>query len=127
MESKEKKKEATYFGRFAEELATQTYIKQGYTILERNWRMGKTEIDIIAQKDDKIILIEVKARHSNEEDAIRAVDLDKRKRMVKAADSYIRNKEGSYDYRFDIVTCIGTMTNYTLDLFEDAFMATDLF
>lgn len=124
---KEKKQKANEFGDFAEELACQEYIKNGYTILERNWRLGKTEIDIIARKDDLIILIEVKARSGKDEDAISAVTSDKRRRMVRAADSYIKKQVGSYDYRFDIVACTGNIKNYDLEIVEDAFLAADLF
>ena len=124
---KDKKLKANEFGHFAEELASQEYIKRGYAILEKNWRLGKTEIDIIAQKDNVIVLIEVKARKSSEEDALDAVNIDKRKRMIRAADSYLNKLEGWLEYRFDIVTCTGTMKEYKMEIFENAFIATDIF
>ena len=122
-----KKKEANEFGRFAEEMAAQRYINQGYTVLERGWRMGKTEIDLILQKEDTVVIVEVKARGTNEEDALQSVTADKRKRMIRAADHYIRGLKGQYDYRFDVVACVGDRNNYELNFFEDAFMATDIF
>ena len=125
--TKEKKIEAYEFGRFAEELISQEYIKKGYVILKRNWRLGKTEIDLIAQKDNIIIIIEVKARSGEYEDAVSAVTSDKRKRMIRAADVFIRNLTGDYSYRFDIVTCTGNKENYELMFYEDAFLATDIF
>ena len=125
--TKEKKKEANEFGRKAEEEVAERYLKQGYTIIERNWRLGKIEIDLIVQKDDVIVLIEVKAREEREEDALSAVDRDKRKRMIKAADVYIRNLQGQYDYRFDIATCIGDKENFIIEIYEDAFVAADIY
>lgn len=125
--TKEKKKEANEFGRKAEEKVAERYLKQGYTIIERNWRLGKIEIDLIVQKDDVIVLIEVKARKEREEDALSAVDRDKRKRMIKAADVYIRSLQGQYDYRFDIATCIGDKENFTIEIYEDAFVAADIY
>lgn len=127
MEEQKERREAYDFGEFAEELAAQEYIKNGYTVLERNWYLGKTEIDIIAQKDDVIVLAEVKARKNSESDALAAVTVDKRKRMIRAADNYLRRLRGNYDYRFDIVAVTGNIRNYQLEIFEDAFVAADLF
>lgn len=123
----DKKSQSYLFGEFAEELVSQEYLKKGYTILERRFRMGKTEIDLIAQKEDLIVIIEVKARSGNDEDAISTVTKDKRKRMVRAADSFIKNLKGQYEYRFDIATLTGTQENNVIDIFEDAFLATDIF
>ena len=115
------------FGDFAEEIAAQEYMRKGYVVLERNWRSGKTEIDIIAQKEDTVIIIEVKARNGKGEDALSAVTTDKRKRMIRAADTYLKKLPGNLNYRFDIVTCTGTSEQYTLEILEDAFVSTDVF
>ena len=40
----------TIRGRKGEDLAAESYQKQGFTILKRNYRFGKAEVDIIAQK-----------------------------------------------------------------------------
>ena len=122
-----KKQEAAGFGRFAENLTAEMYIKQGFTVKERNWRLGKTEIDLIVQKDDLIVIVEVKARSGEDEDALNAVTTDKRRRMIKAADAYLKSLEGQYDYRFDIVTVTGNISNHEIEQFVDAFLATDVF
>ena len=126
-DSKEKKLLANDIGRFAEDIAAQEYIKKGYVILERNWFLGKTEIDIIAQAGDIIVFSEVKARNGQHQSPIEGITPDKRKRMMKAADTYIRNKKGNFDYRFDFVSFVGTKDSYSLDILEDAFLAADFF
>lgn len=123
----DKKKEALEFGLFAEEQAAREYIKRGYTVLERRWKLGKTEIDLIVRKDDTIVIAEVKARNKLEEDALSAVTIDKRKRMIRAADAFLRKAEGNCNYRFDIVTCVGNFDSFELNIYEDAFLAADLF
>ncbi|MCH5232853.1 MAG: YraN family protein [Muribaculaceae bacterium] len=124
----DKKKIAAYeWGRKAEDLVVKEYIKQGYTVLERNWKLGKTEIDIIVQKDSQIILVEVKARVDLNLDPLEAVTSDKRKRMVKAADAYIQRLQGLYDYRFDIASCSGTEESYKIEILKDAFVSADMF
>lgn len=126
MENTNARRQAYEFGKFAEEMATCEYIKKGYVILDRNWRMGKTEIDIIAQKDDTVVMVEVKARNGKNSDPIEAVTRDKRRRMVKAADVYLRLMKGSLNYRFDIFTLTGSTSNYTYEVIEDAFVSPDL-
>lgn len=122
-----KKQSAQDFGKFAEEMVAQRYIKNGYVVLERNWRLGKTEIDLIAAKDSTIVIIEVKARNGEGEEALNAVTHDKRRRMVRAADFYISNLEGSREYRFDLATVTGNERNFEMEIYEDAFVAADFF
>ena len=45
-----------------EDLAAEHLKKSGYKILFRNWKWGKNEIDIIAEKDDTVVFVEVKTR-----------------------------------------------------------------
>ncbi len=57
--------ESYTFGQIAEQRAV-TYLKKtGYEIVEQNYRYRKAEIDIIARKDNFIIVVEVKARASS--------------------------------------------------------------
>jgi putative endonuclease len=52
----------TIRGRKGEDLAAESYQKQGFTILKRNYRFGRAEVDIIAQKSDTLAIVEVKWR-----------------------------------------------------------------
>ena len=122
-----KKKDAVDFGKHAEDLVAHEYVKKGYTILERRYRLGKSEIDLIAQRDNEVIFIEVKGRSGKDEDALSAVTPDKRKRMVKVADYFLKRLPGVCDYRFDIATVIGNSEKYVMEIYEDAFVAADLF
>ena len=51
-------------GKFGEELAVDFLEKNGYEILETNWVFDKAEIDIIAQKNGILAVVEVKTRSS---------------------------------------------------------------
>jgi len=78
-------------GKLGEQLAEQWLIEQGYVILEKNWKFGKLEIDIIATKNDKLQFLEVKTRRSNtfgypEE----LVDRKKLYHFITAGTEYIR-------------------------------------
>ncbi len=109
------------FGKFAEDRAVDYYLSKGYVIRERNWRFRKIEIDIIAQMGAEIIFIEVKARSGRNMSPVDAVDFAKRKRMVHGADVYLRRLRGSYEYRYDIFALEGDMSNYQIEVFENAF------
>ncbi|MCH5224534.1 MAG: YraN family protein [Muribaculaceae bacterium] len=124
---KNKKELAREFGLYAEEMAAQEYLRRGYTILERQFHLGKTEIDLIVLKDATIVIVEVKARATDEEDALAAITVDKRRRMIRAADSYLRRFPGDMQYRFDVVACTGSMQDFNMEIFEDAFNAADVF
>ena len=50
------------FGQKGENAAFEALLAKGYLIRDRNWRSGKNEIDIVAEKDNRIIVVEVKSR-----------------------------------------------------------------
>lgn len=111
------------WGQICEQLAADYFLKEGYTIRERNWRIGgKLEIDLILEKDRTIIFVEVKARKSGTQDPIDAVNRSKKQRLINAADVYLRRLTLLYEYRFDIVAVTGDMTKYELAHYPDAFL-----
>lgn len=93
-------------GKDAEEHAAQELQKQGYQILERNFRVKGGEIDIIARFRAELVFVEVKARFSHtygfpEE----AVTNTKERRIAAAMREYIRRKRISDTtyVRFDVI------------------------
>lgn len=68
-------------GRRGEELAARFLIQRGYVIVERNWRCGHWEADIIAQKTGEVRIVEVKTRRSMAagfpEESVTGVKLDR--------------------------------------------------
>jgi putative endonuclease len=55
----------TDLGKLGEELAAGYLIQNGFSILHRNWRRGKFEIDLVATKNDVLHFVEVKCRSSS--------------------------------------------------------------
>lgn len=120
----QKKHEAGDWGKTAERIAAEYLMAEGYAIRERNWKLpGRIEIDIIAQKDDNIVLVEVKARSGKHTQPVDAVDMAKMRQMVRAADIYIGNLREPYFYRFDIIGVTGNASHYTLQHFPNAFLS----
>ena len=53
------------FGKWGEDLAVHYLSEKGYAILERDWRYGHKDIDIIAISDDTLVFVEVKTRRND--------------------------------------------------------------
>ena len=78
---------------------------KGFRIIERNWRMGHLEVDLIAESRTEIVFAEVKARTTTFGDRMPEENVDeiKRKRMVAAANAYIKYRKIEKNPRFDII------------------------
>jgi putative endonuclease len=95
-------------GNFGENEALKFLVKNGYTILERNFRTRYGEIDIIGRDSDYISFIEVKARKDIGFGLpCQAVDIRKQYRIARMALLYIAIKNlKKEDFRFDVVELI---------------------
>ena len=111
------------FGAKGEIIAQEHLKKKGYEILECNWRFKKAEIDVICQKDDVLIFVEVKTRKSDyfgkpEE----FVSKKKEKLMFLAANEYMEQINHDWEIRFDIISIIAPRDGEVeLNHFQDAF------
>jgi putative endonuclease len=109
-------------GELGEELAVEELEKNGYEIVERNWRYKKAEIDIIARKKNVLAIIEVKTRSSdfmgNPQDF---VSPKKIKMLVEAVNEYVVSKDLDVEVRFDIIAIIKNESQLTIEHLEDAF------
>ncbi len=125
MNRQEQGKYSKEWGDIAEDIAADYLTGLGFPIRERNWSpmAGHTEIDIISQKDDYIIFVEVKARSRNDRSPLDALTAKKMSNIFRCADSYLKTLEGNHwQYRFDIITLEGDPQNYKLTHIEDAFL-----
>ena len=116
--------EGNKLGRDGEAAARDFLIRQGYTVLHSNWHWHHYELDIVALKDNEIIVVEVKTRSedflvSPEE----AVDNKKIRRIVAAADAYVRYFNLDCPVSLDIITLIKSGDGYKIEHLDDAFYA----
>ena len=109
------------FGIEGEDKAANYLIREGYTILDRNWRSGHRELDIVAEKDGTLVVLEVKTRTNNKfgnpEDAVTSRKI---RNTVLAADAYIRLNRIDLPVRFDIISVLssGDVINHIEDAFR---------
>ena len=92
-------------GARGEKLAADFLKKRGYRILQKNFRCREGEIDIIAQKDECIVFVEVRTKKSTafgtpEE----SVTLAKREKLISLANTYIQDYDKPrQSWRIDVV------------------------
>ena len=97
-------------GKWGEQYAADYLQSIGYDIIERDWRIGHRDIDIIARTGDgtTVVFVEVKTRTS---DVVTkpddAVDIKKIRNIGYAANNYIKTKGIVDEVRFDIISIIG--------------------
>ena len=112
-------------GILGEELAVQELERRGYAILERRYRTRYGEIDIIAEDEDTLVFVEVKARADDEfGTAAEAVTPWKQRRLVRMASYYLAcQKVGQRPCRFDVVAIMFDAPVPRIDVFQSAFDA----
>ncbi len=110
-------------GKKGEELAVEFLLKNGYEIIEKNWRFKKAEIDIIALKKDVLAAVEVKTRSSayfgNPQDF---VNQKKIRLLVEAVDQYVNSKDLDVEVRFDIISVLKTNDTFEIEHLPNAFL-----
>ncbi|WP_340066442.1 YraN family protein [Ascidiimonas aurantiaca] len=110
------------FGKQAEEAACKYLMKKEYNIRERNYYFGKAEIDIIAENDDYIVCVEVKARSSSYfGNPQEFVTRKKVQQLVKAMHEYMQTKEVDKEVRFDIIAVMKNKEKLAIEHLENAF------
>jgi len=117
--------ESHNLGQKGENAAVEYLKNSGYRILNRNWKAGKLELDIVAENKDFVVFIEVKTRS---EDFLMhpetAINREKQRSMIYAADNYIQRNNITKESRFDIITIIKKGESFEIKHTEDAFYPT---
>ena len=111
-------------GKDGESVARAFLEKQGYKITHTNWHWHHYELDIVAVKEGELVVVEVKTRAEDFlVDPEVAIDRGKIRRIVSAADAYVRFFNIDLPVRFDVMILIGRQGNYRVEHIEDAFYA----
>lgn len=114
-------------GKLGEDIACRLLEEMGHMVLERNWRSGHLEIDIISYDPSGIHFVEVKTRRSG----IQAppqdnVDRAKQRKIVRAAQGYLRTRKGlpytDMECFFDVVAVTFRGDEYRTEWFPQAYI-----
>lgn len=125
---KNEKLAAVSIGNLGEEAAVKAIKKQGYKIIERNYRTKMGEIDIIARDGEYTCFIEVRLRKNNDFGSpADTIDINKQRKIIRTAQYYAVTKK-IYDtpMRFDAVLINadakgGKLTNIKTEIIKNAF------
>ena len=97
-------------GRWGEDLAAAFLEEKGYAIIERDWKSGHHDLDIVAKDGSTLVIVEVKTRrnrlYGNPEEAI---DYKKRRSLLSAINHYTKSHRIYSNVRFDIISIVGNM------------------
>lgn len=108
-------------GSWGEQQARDYLVKKGYCILETNWHDSHREIDIIASQGDEIVIVEVKTRTSTFLNPADAVNKQKQKLLIAAANYYVRKNNIDKNVRFDIISIVAVNGEIHIEHIENAF------
>ena len=109
-------------GKEGEDEAVRYLETKGYRIRHRNWRSGRKELDIVAEHQGELIVVEVKTRRNQiygpPEESISETKI---RRIVSSADAYIRKFRIDLPVRFDIISLTGIGSPLEIEHFVNAF------
>ena len=109
-------------GKAGEDAAVKYLERHDYLIRHRNWRKGHLELDIVAAKDNTLVIVEVKTRSSTEvQEPYEAVDGLKKHHIIRATDAHIKEYSLNCALRFDIITLVGDADHFQIEHIKDAF------
>lgn len=110
-------------GQEGEELAAKELEKKGYRIRDRNWRIGQLELDIVAEQEKVLVVVEVKTQKNRSfgHPEFR-VNKGKQKNLFRAANAYVTKKGLDHEVRFDIIAVIINDEGEELHHIENAFI-----
>jgi putative endonuclease len=111
------------FGSLGEDAAAELLRKSGYRIVARNHRCQRGEVDVIAEKGELLVFVEVRTRATSLFGAPEeTVDGRKQRRVIAAARDYLAQRRGpARAARFDVIAVVDGPGGPSLTHFENAF------
>ena len=94
-------------GEYGEEKVNRYLLDMGYTILERNWRVGHRALDFVCLDGAVLVVVEVKTRESDNVSLFDLLDYKKRRNLQAAGAAYLTKKNIHREIRFDLVVVTG--------------------
>lgn len=97
----------TEIGAKGEQIATDFLRNKGYVILQRNWRSGKKELDLVAMQGDTVVVVETKTRTNfNFGFPEESVTKKKQQFLKVAAAAFMESNPQYINLRFDIISIL---------------------
>lgn len=109
-------------GQRGESLAAEHLTRLGYTLITRNWRQGRYEIDIIARDQGELVFVEVRTRRAPDTNtAIESVTAHKQDSVITAAKRYLQENDiTETPWRIDLVVVALTPQGKQIEVIKNA-------
>lgn len=115
-------------GKRGEDVALEYLLQRGMKLLERNWRSGHKELDLVMEEEGFIRIVEVRSRSVPAQmDPLESVDAAKRKKTIQAAKGYVaanRNRIKGKEVVFDVVSILFNGELFKVEYVREAFAPT---
>ena len=111
------------FGELGERIAERWLKRTGWRVLQRRFRSGRRDIDLVVEREGTVAFVEVKARRGEQfGQPVEAVNWRKQKELSKSAQVWIdRHGRPEDSYRFDVVGVLMSGERVRIRHIEDAF------
>lgn len=112
----------TELGVLGERLANDYLHSKGYEIISRNFRSRGGEIDLIAETEKELIIVEVKTKHSAVVgEPWQAVTKRKQRQLIKMANEFVSKINSPKEVRFDIISIVHNSFRTDIEHIPNAF------
>jgi putative endonuclease len=93
------------FGKLGERIAERWLRRDGWAVVDRRFRNGRRDIDLVVRRENTIAFVEVKARKGEDFGGpVEAVNWRKQRELTRSAQVWIdRHGQAAEDYRFDVI------------------------
>jgi len=114
---------AHQLGQAGEAAAAAHLLAHGYTIVRRNYRFRRAEIDLIAQLNTTLLVfVEVKARSTSQFGYPEAFVTERKRQLFRLAAEQVQEEMDWHgDIRFDVLAVTTVASGFRIEHFEDAF------
>lgn len=114
------------FGVLGERIAERWLRRQGWRVVNRRFRNGRRDIDLVVERGGTVAFVEVKARKGDDFGGpVAAVNWRKQKELSKSAHVWVdRHGHPSHQYRFDVVGVLVSGERVRISHVPDAFRIT---
>lgn len=112
-------------GNTSEDIALDYFTEHGYQLIQRNFQCKAGEIDLIVQKDDTLVFVEVRSRTGNQYgEPSETVNRKKQEKIKKTARYYLYCNQylEKYYSRFDVISIVWQNGSPAIEWIPDAFM-----
>ena len=108
-------------GQRAEQIASDYLRTKGFTIRNLNWRAGHREVDIVAEKNNILHIVEVRSLNSTYfQQPYQSINREKQRNLIQAANAYIQRYRLRMEIQIDVISIVFNGDSHTIEYMPNA-------